>query len=232
MTEPSTGTETLTIESFPAFCRRLVNLSFPIAVADVLDLRSIINHSADHRPEPDLTPDYREFREKLLTVMDSLDINRPHHRTRLLRVMTMLRELHVQHSLKSRDEEVRLRVALAKTAKARIQSRGYGRFSLFLMGVSALIWFAMDAPGWPIKLVTAAAAWFALDYFRSLPTFDDEVQRLNAELNEVLRQRIAAVDWKTLIAKVSLILGLRQETGLEVFRMEEESDAAFRQTFH
>jgi hypothetical protein len=232
MTAQSPGIGVLTTENFPAFCRRLINLSFPMAVAEVLDLRSTINHSVDHRPEPEPTPDYREFRERLFVAMDSLDVNRPHHRRRLLRVMTMLRELHVQHSLKSRDDEVRLRVALAKTAKARIQSRSYGRFCLFLMGVSALIWVVMDQPGWPIKLVTAAAAWFALDYFRSLPTFDAEVQRLNAELNEVLRQRIAAVDWKTLIGKLSLILGLRQQNGLEVFRMDDEGESPGARLFH
>jgi hypothetical protein len=214
---------TLTVEEFPGVCRRLVNLSFPMAVADVLELRYLINHATDRLTEPQLTPDYREFREKLLVMLDGFEINRPHHRERLVRVIAMLRELHVAHSLKSRDEEVRIRLSLANIVKARAHSTNYGRVCLALMAVGGILWFGMNQPGWIVKLGTAAAAWFALDNFQSLPTFERETQRLNTELNEVLRQRIAAVDWKTLVNKLSLILGLRQHSGIEVFRIDSES---------
>jgi hypothetical protein len=213
----------LGVADFPALYRRLVNLSFPVPVSEVLELRYVINHATDRHPEPTLTPDYREFREKLLVMLDTLEINRPHHRERLVRVITMTRDLHVAHSLRSRDDEVRIRLSLANTARARAQSANYGRFWLALMLVGGVLWAALAQPGWIVKLGTAAAAWFALDNYQSLPTFGNETARLNAELNDVLRQRIAAVDWKTLVSKLALILGYRQHAGIEVFRVDSDT---------
>jgi hypothetical protein len=213
----------ITPAGFPAFYRRVANLRFPLDVAEVLELRSLINHSTDHAVEPTVTPDYRDFREKLLTEMGALDINRDHHRERLLRVLTLLRALHYHHSLTSREAEVRIRVGLTDNQKARTQSLSHGKLCLFLMTVGGLLWFGLPEPHWTIKLVTAGGAWLAWDYFRSLPELDKEVVRLNQELNEVLRQRIAAVDWKTVVDKLSLILGLRQHSGVEVFRMDTDT---------
>ena len=53
---------------------------------------------------------------------------------------------------------------------------------------------------------------------------DAERDRLGNELNEVLRNRIAAADWKVLTNKIALILGLRQEQGLDVFRMDTSGE--------
>lgn len=220
---PDRSDAALGVADFPALCRRLVHLSFPLAVSEVLELRYVINHATDRHPEPTLTPDYREFREKLLVMFDNLEINRPHHRDRLVRVITMFRDLHVAHSLRSRDDEVRIRLSLANTARARAQSANYGRFWIALMVLGGTLWAGLAQPGWIVKLGTAAAAWFALDNYQSLPTFERETARLNTELNDVLRQRIAAVDWKTLVNKLALILGYRQHAGIEVFRVDSET---------
>ncbi|KPL27730.1 MAG: hypothetical protein AMJ72_07185 [Acidithiobacillales bacterium SM1_46] len=229
----STLRATLTPEGFPAFYRRLMALSFPLPVADVLELRALINHSVDSAPPPDLTPDYREFRERFATEMGALEINRPHHRERLMRVLARLRAVHYQHAVASRDAEVRIRLGQTDNRKARARASGYALTFLTLLVMNVLLWIGMDQPHWMVKLGAAACGWFAYDFFHRLPTLDAERERLGAELNEVLRNRIAAVDWKVLTNKIALILGLRQEQGLDVFRMDTSGEITdWPRTYH
>ena len=220
----STLRASLTPESFPAFYRRVMALSFPLPVADVLELRSLINHSVDSAPAPEPTPDYRAFRERFAAEMDALEINRPHHRERLLRVLAQLRNVHYQHAVASRDAEVRVRLGIAENRKARARASGYALVFLTLLVMNVLLWIGMDQPHWFIKLGAAVCGWFAYDFFHRLPSLDAERDRLGNELNEVLRNRIAAADWKVMTNKIALILGLRQEQGLDVFRMDQSGE--------
>lgn len=221
---PGTLRATLTPESFPSFYRRVMALSFPLPVADVLELRATINHSVDSAPPPEPTPDYRAFRERFASEMDALEINRPHHRDRLLRVLAQLRAIHYQHAVASRDAEVRIRLGLTDNRKARTRASGYALTFLTLLLTNVLLWIGMDQPNWLVKLGAAACAWFAYEFFHRLPRLDAESERLGTELNEVLRNRIAAADWKVLTNKIALILGLRQEQGLDVFRMDTSGE--------
>lgn len=214
----------LTPETFPAFYRRVMALSFPLPVADVLELRSLINHSVDSAPPPEPTPDYRAYRERFAGEMDALEINRPHHRERLLRVLAQLRAIHYQHAVASRDAEVRIRVGQTDNRKAHVRASGYALTFLTLLVVNILLWLGMDQPHWIVKLGAAVCGWLAYDFFHRLPQLDAERDRLVGELNEVLRNRIAAADWKVLTNKIALILGLRQEQGLDVFRMDTSGE--------
>lgn len=214
----------LTAETFPAFYRRVMALSFPLPVAEVLELRALINHSVDSAPPPEPTPDYRSFRERFASEMDALEINRPHHRERLLRVLARLRAVHYQHALASRDAEVRIRLGQTDNRKIRTRASGYALTFLTLLIVNVLLWIGLEQPHWLVKLGAAACAWFAYDFFHRLPGLDADRERLGGELNEVLRNRIAAVDWKVLTNKIALILGLRQEQGLDVFRMDQSGE--------
>lgn len=215
---------TLTAENFPAFYRRVMALSFPLPVAEVLELRALINHSVDSTPPPEPTPDYRAFRERFAAEMDALEIDRPHHRDRLLRVLARLRAIHYQHALASRDAEVRIRLGQTDNRKIRARASGYALTFLTLLVVNVLLWIGLEQPHWFVKLGAAACAWFAYDFFHRLPSLDADRERLGGELNEVLRNRIAAADWKVLTNKIALILGLRQEQGLDVFRMDQSGE--------
>jgi len=229
----STLRATLTPDSFPAFYRRLMALTFPLPVADVLELRALINQSVDNAPPPERTPDYRDFQERFGAEMDALEIIRPHHRERLLRVLAQLRAVHYQHAVSSRDAEIRIRLGQADNRKARARASGYALTYLTLLVINVLLWIGLDQPHWLIKFAAAACAWLSYDFFHRLPAFDAERERLSTELNEVLRSRIAAVDWKVLTNKVALILGLRQERGVDVFRMDTSGEITdWPRTYH
>ncbi len=223
----------LTADSFPAFYNKIISMRFPIAVEEVLDLRSLVNHTADIFEEPIDTPQYREFRESLLAAIHSFGIENKHHCERLLRLLAVLRGLHYQHTVASRDTEQRLRAALADDKDARSRSVHYGIYALLATALCTIVWFGMPNPNWPIKALTTVFAFLGWDYFHSLPMLDREMERNTKQLNEVLRKRVDSINWKTLIHKLSLILGYKQIQGIEVFRHNQEHDRTYRpRTYH
>lgn len=215
----------LNAREFHAFYTRFMGLRFPLPVAEVLEWRYVINHAADRYREPPLTPDYREFREKLSQAIDSFSIENKHHRERLLKILALLRELHVAHSLQSRTEEERLRARMRELRVARSRSVRYGLVALLTAILGAIFWLALAA-GSPLMVLTLLAAWLALDYFHSLTVLDREHAALNRRLNDVLRERVAAIQWKGLIHKLALVLGFKQIRGVEVFRLQSEAEQA------
>ena len=75
-----------------------------------------------------------------------------------------------------------------------------------------------------IAVVTLAAGYLAWDYFHSLPVLEREQKELNTELNNLLRVRVSNVDWKMLIHKLSLLMGFKKVSGIEVFNIEGDED--------
>ena len=207
----------LTAATFPAFYKKINSMRFPIAVEEVLDLRSLINHTADAFEEPTNSQQNREFQESLLAAIHSFGIENRHHSERLLRLLTVVRGLHYQHMIESRDAEQQLRAAQADNRKARSRSVRYGIYALLVTAACAVDWFMTLRPGWPVKLLTLSFAVLALDYFHSLPRLDQERDSYSREINEVLRQRVNSLNWRTLIHKLSLILGYKRIKGIEVF---------------
>ncbi len=218
----------LTAETFPAFYNKITSIRFPIAVEEVLDFRSLINHTADAFEEPTDSPQNREFQESLLAAIHSFGIENSHHAERLLRLLMVIRGLHYQHTIDSRDTEQRLRTALADNREARSRSVRYGTYALLAMASCAVGWFMMRQPEWPIKLLTLAFAVLGLDYFHSLPRLDRERDGYAREINEVLRARVESLNWRTLIHKLSLILGYKQIRGIEVFCHNDERGSVRR----
>ena len=96
---------TLTTRDFPEFHALIMALRFPIGVAEVLELRDLINHSAAVFEEAADTPQNREFRESLESAIQSFGIENRYHNERLVRVLNMLRGMHYQHIIASRDTE-------------------------------------------------------------------------------------------------------------------------------
>lgn len=216
---------TLNTETFPSFYAQIARLRFPIPVDEVLELRDLINHSADKYEEPNHTPGYTEFRDSLENAIYSFGIDDKRYRERLLKILVMLRELHYQHSIESRNREARLRLAKTDNRQARARSARYGWIAMGATLLSGLAWFLMIDATWQVKALTAVFAFLSWDYFRSLPTLDRDHERLTKDLNEVLRQRVENINWKTLIHKLALILGYKRIQGVEVFHRNHGPDA-------
>jgi len=212
---------TLTTRDFPDFYARILALRFPISVAEVLELRDLINHSADVYEEPADVPQNREFRESLESAIHSFGIENRQHGERLLRVLSMLRNMHFQHTIASRDAEQRLRQLQAENRTSRRLSLRNGVLALLTMLGTGLAWFSLEGAGWPLKLLPLAAAVLALGYFHALPLHDRELERLTRDLNDVLRKRVDSLNWRTLIHKLALLLGYKQIQGIDVFRREQ-----------
>ena len=68
-----------------------------------------------------------------------------------------------------------------------------------------------------VQVVIGGSLLLAWDYYHSLPVLEREQRRLTQELNELLRNRVDSINWKTMIHKLSLILGYKVVEGIEVF---------------
>lgn len=214
----------LTPGNFPKFYRTVVSLRFPIRVADVLDLRSVLNEAADIYKEPANSPSYREFVDALETAILSFGVENKRHADRLVILLTLLRDIHYSHSISSRDKEVDLRTRLKASRESHVHSKRFGLVSLVFGIACAIAWVAMPFAGWMIKLLTLGVGYMSWGYFHSLPTLEREEKELNRELNALLRERVTKVDWKMLIHKLSLLMGFKKVAGIEVFRMEDDED--------
>jgi hypothetical protein len=215
------GGFTLTTHGFPDFYRRILALRFPISVAEVLELRDLINHSADvYQDEPAEFGQTREFRDSLETAIQSFGVENRHHSDRLLKVLVMLRGMHYHHTITSRDQEQHLRQQQADNrARRRIALRN-GMLALMTTGGAGGAWLLAPQAGGIVQGLALASALVAFGYFRLLPRIDLDMERLTADLNRVLRQRVESINWRTLIHKLALLLGYKRIQGVEVFRQE------------
>jgi hypothetical protein len=209
----------LTPDQFSAFYTTFIGLRFPLDVSEVLDLRSLINHAVDEFSEPPLTPDYRQFRESLEKALDSFAVESPHHRERLLKALALLRELHVAHSLVSRNAEESMRIAIEDNRLARRHATQRGLLYVIATALSIVGWFTLPTVEWMLQLLSVLCAAESWRNFHRLPKLDQRAQELRQQLNDLLRQRVNTIDWKTLIYKLALVLGVKNVEGIEVFRL-------------
>ncbi|MFV1997406.1 MAG: hypothetical protein ACC641_05275 [Acidiferrobacterales bacterium] len=222
----------LTPGNFPKFYRTVIGLRFPIKVADVLDLRAVLNEAMDQYEEPANSPTYREFVDALESAITSFGVENRRHSDRLVKLLTLLRDIHYNHSISSRDKEVSLRTRLDSARESHTHSKRYGIIALAIGFGSALVWTVLPVAGWTIKLLTLATGYMAWGYFHSLPVLVREQKDTNQELNDLLRDRITNVDWKMLIHKLSLLMGFKKVSGIEVFNIESDEDTIELNTLH
>lgn len=222
----------LTTAGFPDFYARILALHFPISVAEVLELRDLINHSADVYEEPADIPQNREFRDSLESAIQSFGIENRHHCERLLGVLGMLRGMHYQHTIASRDAEQCLRRLQAENRTTRAHNLRNGMIALVVMTASGLAWLALGEAGWALKLTPLLAGVVALGYFHSLPLLERDLVRVTGELNEVLRKRVEALNWRSMIPKLALLLGYKKIEGVEVFRQQHPETMNRSQRVH
>jgi len=212
---------TLTTRDFPDFHALIMALRFPIDVAEVLELRGLINHSAAVYEEAVDIPQNREFRESLEGAIQSFGIENRQHSERLVRVLNMLRGMHYQHIISSRDAERRLRAQQTENRTARHRSLRNGVLALLAMMASGVAWFTLEIADWKLQLVPLVSAIIALGNFHAMPLLDREMERMTRDLNDILRKRVDTLNWRTLIHKLSLLLGYKQIQGIDVFRREQ-----------
>lgn len=226
-TDTLSGT-TLTTRDFPDFHALIMTLRFPIDVAEVLELRGLINHSAAVYEMAADIPQNREFRESLEGAIQSFGIENRQHSERLLRVLNMLRGMHYQHIVASRDAERRLREQQAENRVARRNSLRNGVLALLATITGGVVWFALMISDWRLQLLPLVTAIAAFVYFHALPLLDREMEKLTRELNDVLRKRVDTLNWRTLIHKLALLLGYKQIQGIDVFRHEQTDQSSYR----
>ena len=209
--------ESLTVRNFPIFYRMLLQMRFPIRVSGVLELRALLNDTIDKAHEPDPEVNTYEFNEALESAIDSFGITRPHHRQRLLTLLTEIRNLHYAHSIYSRNRELELREKLHDNDSARRRSSQVGSVFLLLAAIAGVAWAAVPGIHWVVQVVAGLSLLLAWDFYHSLPLLEREQRRLTQDLNELLRHRVESINWKTMIHKLSLILGYKVVEGIEVF---------------
>ena len=222
----------LTSSDFPSFYNTVLGLRFPLDVAQVLELRFLINNAADAYRRPAANVEDRQFREALRRAVMSFSIDNERHRERLIRVLTMIRDLHTTHLVDSRVAELNLRAILKDLHRARAQTVRHGLYSLIAAIFAGLAWLGSADPGWTIKLLTLGLAYMSWDSFHSLPEIEREPDYMMPLLNEVLRRRVETVNWKRLIHKLALILGYKQIPGIVVFRLDGAETTGQAATVH
>ncbi len=216
------GGVTLTTQGFPDFYARIQALHFPISVAEVLELRDLINHSADVYEEPADVPRNREFRETLEQAIHASGVENRHRSDRLLKVLGMLRGMHYRHSIASRDSELRLREAMAQNRIARNTSRRNGAIALAVTVIAGIAWLLVDDAGWILQTLPLFSGMAAFGYFHAIPRLEQDMERLTQERNLLLRKRVESMDWRILVHKLALLLGYKQVQGVEVFPQPQQ----------
>jgi len=214
------------------FHSRVAALRFPVSVAEVLELRDLIHHSVDqYEVTPDI-PQNREFRESLENAIHSFGIENPLHSERLLRILTMLRGMHYHHTIVSRDAEQNLRQKQAENRIKRRTNMRYGVLAILSAVVMGTYWAVTPAPDLALKLGVLGSSILAFVFIHALPRLDSEMERLTRELNDVLRKRVDTLNWRTLIHKLTLLLGYKQIQGIEVFQNEQADAPAHPSYLH
>lgn len=229
--EPATLSEAVsklqtTPEAFASFYRRLVDLQFPLDVAEVLELRYQFNHAIDHAPEQVASADFNHFRATHLKEVESLGLDSHRHSDRLVRLLAWVRELHLQHSIDSRNQENYLRRALGNNAKARERSRRYANIAGVATLALTAAWWIIPNPAWWAHAIVLAGLYFSGDYFYSLSILKREQVLLGKRLEQVLARRVRALDWRRLTRNIAIVLGYARPRGVQAFTLQGDVEDA------
>ena len=219
----------LAVDSFPDFYRKLTRLRFPLDVAEVIDLRDIINQAAGEFSEPAATAGYRRFVAAVRPEIEALGVERPDHTAKLTHILVMLRCLHQAHSTTVREARRTLRWRQRANREARRLSIKYGAVLLVGTIVGSLAWLAIGDMAWWVKAAILLVAYLALDYFFSLTVLAQDHRRLSQALEQLRGEHVRHFEWRTLVKHVALILGYTHRFATEPFLVSTDDDAVRRQ---
>lgn len=222
----------LSPETFELIYKTIARLKFPTDVAQVLELRYLINQAVDSFPEPATTPDYRDFCDALQNVIDSSGIDNKRHQERLLRILVMMRELHYTYSINKRDEEARLRAQMLTNRQRRRQAIRYSLIYTMAAIISVVLWIGLSHPDWIVQAVATCFAIGAWLHVRSLPTLDRRLKGLDSQMSALQRHRVKSIHWHMLAQKLALVLGFKRNSEIEVFRFDSDPDQPISRMRH
>ena len=228
-TSDDLATQRLSVDSFPDLYRKLIRLRLPLDVAEVIDLRDIINQAASEFTEPVPTAGYRRFIAAVRSELDALSVNRADHRAKLISILAMLRSLHQAHRETTRQATRSLHRRQRANREARRLSIRYGVMLLIATIVGVTAWMAIDQLTWPLRLGTVLLAYLAFDYFFSLTVLTQDYARLAQDLQRLRDEQIRHFEWRTLVRHVALVLGYTHRFVTEPFLVSSDDDAVGRQ---
>lgn len=211
-------------ESFSRLYRHLMGLSFPLEVAEILELRSLLNQIIDQEAEF-TQEDAGVLMEIHRLEFETLGVAQAAHKDRLARLMAILRAWHVRHRAMSQTRENNLRKALADNRMAQKRSLQYGRACLAPALVLIAAWLIAGPHAWLIKGAALVLGYLFCDHFHSLIALGKEHRLLNNDLSELVATRIPALNWNALIRQVALVLGYGRVRGVEPFMLKEQPEA-------
>lgn len=219
----------LTVKSFPAFYRRLMGLHFPLEVAEIIDLRDILQHASDDFRAHPQKRKHRHFGAVASEEIQTLGVRATHHRDKLLQILIMLRDLYYTHHRRSLETERSLRRRRASNREAKKISIKYGALALAATTLGVATWAALGDIAWPVKTVTVLLAYVSLDCFYSLSVLNRYYHRLGQELDAVRQVRVRSFRWKHLAYRIALILGYLHPAAVSAF--VDSSEGASEQGF-
>lgn len=211
----------LNVDSFAQNYRQIMGLRFPVEVADVLEIRASLNQAIDELEPRPVTGGIQQFNEAVYEAISQFGLKDERHINRLTKLMRIFRELHYTHNSRSHKHERSLRDQIRNNEEVKSRSIGYGLFTFFLVIIGLLTWMIAGNALWFIKLGIGLLAYMSFDYFMSLKTLKLEHEILNKELNMLLRNRVQTIDWKSLLQKTAMVLGFKNDSGVDVFLLNE-----------
>ena len=201
----------ITVSNFPETYRKLLCLRFPIDVAEIIELRDMVNQSLERSELLNSTPGFHDFAATLTNAIELSGVERQHHADKMVGILALFRELHYKHTLMSRNREIQLGQLREQNRESHEHSGRFGVASLLtaIMGFIAIL--ALPESGWLLKGITIVSAIATLDFFQSRNIFDNEHKILNDEYNTVLRERVEIINWDKLTSNLAAILGYRKD---------------------
>lgn len=226
------ATQRLTVDSFPGLYRQLVQLRFPLDVAEVIDLRDIINQASDGFVEPVPTKGYRQLVTAVRSEIEALSIDRADHRAKLTHILIMLRCFQQAHIATSRQARHALRRRQRANREARRLSMKYGALLLVAAIVGVFAWLMIEDVAWPVRAGTVLLAYLSLDYFYSLTALAQDYRHLTHALEQLRSEQIRHFEWRTVVRHVALILGYTHRLASEPFLVSADDAMTKQRSLH
>ncbi|MBE9515370.1 MAG: hypothetical protein IME93_00180 [Proteobacteria bacterium] len=201
----------ITVSNFPKAYRKLLCLRFPMDVAEIIELRDMLNQSLERSELLNVTPGFKNFTSTLTDAIELSGVDRQHHADKMVGILSLFRELHYKHNLMSRNREIQLRQLREQNRESNENSVRFGIAALLTAIMGFITFLAVPESGWLLKGITIVSAIATLDFFQSLRIFDGEYKILTDEFNTVLRERVDNMNWEKLTSNLAAILGYRKD---------------------
>lgn len=224
---PHTGDLEFSPANFPVLYGKLAALDFPLPVAEILELRGVLNDAMDLRTENEAGLGRRRRLVALYhDQMVQMGVQQPKHRERLASLLGVLDELHTLHRRNTRETRRALEAEMDANHDARRCSVRIGLFMGILWTLVAALWWRDGSAGLLLKATWAAATYLSLDSFYSLALLNRQSRALTGMLRGQTLEEGDEVQWPLLVRNLALILGYARGQSAELAFTLDESEGA------